>query len=333
MGYEEHGKRTSHTVDDDRRGRFTVRNISVLLALLMTSCGVADTQPDVTETSVISSSAAEEVQPVTKDTAAPIQETEPETQQDTEAAGEIVYDYVHGDKGYYCLLEDGIKFDLISQVSGTCWICASYCAIYTAHQIDNDGKPLDMEPDQLRLVDEIYDDDKAEGIFTSEGVNKGALGGNGAFVVNELSQGFFDGLVLDRALYAKGWSPDQIKEGIRKYGALYIGIPDSDRSKKAVFGQYYTMNFPDAEGNDFDHSIAVIGWDDHFPKEYFRTKADHDGAWICYNSNYSKGYCYISYDTPFDQIIDPPLFLSVSDRYTKVLSHDCGGHYRYSQCI
>lgn len=246
----------------------------------------------------------------------------PETDTSLTAAAEApVYDYVHGEEGYFNLLENGVEFELIRQLSGTCWVCASICSMDTGYQMDHDGS---ISLDQMELLDRIYNDDKNEGIFISEGIDKGNYGGIGLYVVNELSLGFGDGLVIDGAISAKGWSPEEIKAGIRKYGALYIGIPDTDRSKMKYYGDYFTMNFPDAGEYDFDHSIAVIGWDDNFPKEYFRNEASQDGAWITCNSSFAKDYYYVSYDTPFDQKYDPPLFMSVTDKYSKVLSHDGG---------
>ena len=228
--------------------------------------------------------------------------------------------YVHGTDGYYNLSEDGVDFELVPQISGTCWICAASCAMTTGCQIAH-GKNIVF--DQIRLLREIYDDDKEEGVFIAEGINKEKFGGSVLFVMNELSRGFGDNLAVDRAIDAKNWTADEVKDGIRRFGALYIGIPDTD-SYKGNHDNYYTMNNPAPDKNDFDHSIAILGWDDDFPKEYFNVEASRDGAWITYNSNYPLDYVYVSYDTPFDQLYDTPFFLSVTDDYPKVLSHDCG---------
>ncbi len=228
--------------------------------------------------------------------------------------------YKHGDEGYYCVLSDGVEFELVSQISGTCWVCASACSMMTSYQKDHDGM---IELEQMALLNEIFDDDKEEGIFVAS-EDKGKMGGSGIFVINELSNGFFGGdLVMDEAIDATGWSMDELKEGIRKYGALYIGIPDTN-SYKGHYDGFYTMNHPNPGENEFDHSIAILGWDDNFPKEYFPVEATKNGAWITYNSNSPREYFYVSYDTPIDQKNDPSLFMSVSDSYTKVLSHDCG---------
>ncbi len=230
------------------------------------------------------------------------------------------HQYKHGENGYYNLLDDGIEFDLTGQLSGTCWICASICALTTSYQFDHDET---IEFDQLDLLNQIYRDDKEEGVFIVKGADKEAIGGSGVFVTNELANGFDDGLVLDGAIIAQNWTMDEVKEGIKRYGALYIGIPDP-QNKKGTHDNYFTMNCPAPRNGEFDHSIAVLGWDDSFPKEYFNEPASQDGAWITYNSNYPLGYYYVSYDTPFDQLYDIPLFLSVTEDYSKVLAYDCG---------
>lgn len=242
--------------------------------------------------------------------------------------------YNHKNEGYYNLLEDGVEFEPVPQLSGTCWVYAAFCALTTSFQ-RKQGKYFSPEhpdrertvlPDQMELLNTIYSDDKEEGLMLARGTDKKQIGGNGLFVQNELARGFGEGLVLDDTIDARNWTMDEIKDGIRTYGALYIGIPDSN-STKGTYDHYHTMNHPDAEQHEFDHSIAVLGWDDHFPKEYFREKASRDGAWITYNSASPQDYYYVSYDTPFDQVLDPPLFMSMSDKYSKVLSYDCGLWY------
>ncbi len=228
--------------------------------------------------------------------------------------------YVHGDDGYYCLLEDGVEYDLVSQIAGTCWICATSCASITGYEMKHDGVIAPF--DQHELVDAIYDEDESGGVSVVGGAYE--TGGLAICSINELSLGFGDGYVLDEAIEARGWTMDEIKEGIQKYGGLYIGIPDSNRAWVGYKDGYNTLNWPDAEDTDYDHSITVIGWDDHFPKENFVKPAAEDGAWITYNSNFPEKYYYVSYETHFDQIFDPPVFMSVSDEYSKVISHDCG---------
>ncbi len=289
----------------------------ILIILLLSSCNNANkenTGPAVEEVvensyEVSTEESTEEVsedKPVEKKRSRPV---------------EFPHEYVPGGDGFFNLDGSVAEVDLASQYGGTCWLHAAVCSMDTAYQIET-GNMISLDP--LSLLDEIYSDDKEEGVMISHGTNKNTLGGMGYFVVNELSRGFGDGLVLDRGIDAKGWTADEIKEGIKKYGGLYIGIPDTNPLYQGSFDNYYTMNFLEPDEDDFDHSIAVIGWDDDFPREYFKKEPSQDGAWITYNSSYPVGYYFVSYDTPFDQLYDTPVFMSVSDRYTDVLSYDCG---------
>lgn len=290
--------------------RIVLQKISSLLvfALLLTGCSAKATDTTLeSESNDVTASESEEATPS-------------HNNNDLIKHHTAVHEYNHGTDGYYNLLDDGVEFELIGQISGTCWACASSCAMQTAYQKNQEGS---ISIDQMEIVDRVYDKDKPEGIFTNYS-DVGNLGGVGSFAVNELSLGFSDGLVIDGAIDAQGWTADEIKEGIQKYGALYIGIPDSYPNKKGTHDQYYTMNTPNPGVNEFDHSIAVIGWDDYFPKEYFNEEASQDGAWITYNSGHPYDYYYVSYDTPFDQKYDTPWFISVTEQYGKVLSHDHG---------
>ncbi len=300
--------------------------VLVVAGSLMTACGNTAVTNDITnessqetesESSVIEENAVAEENVVSEENAVAEEPSASEKETRLKMRSKE-HKYVHGDEGYYNILEDGIEFELVSQYSGTCWLCASACSMMTEYQRDHD-KTIIL--DQYDLLDEIYDDDKAEGVFVSNGTDKKKLGGSGAFVVNELSLGFGEGLVLDDAICTRGWSSDEIKEGLRKYGALYIGIPDS---KKGYYDNYYTMNYPTDDPEEYDHSIAILGWDDSFPKENFMTRASQDGAWITYNSNHPGDYFYVSYDTSFDQYGDLPFFMAISEDYGKVVSYDRG---------
>ena len=285
--------------------------ISGIMATTFVGCSSPSSQPNTKETGVSDNSSYETSEQASSETS-------------TTVPSKIVqHEYVHGTDGYYNIQEDGIEFELTPQISGTCWICAASCSLMTAYQKNHDGS---IVLDQIDLLNEVYDDDKEEGIFVAQGADTRQLGGSGLFIMNELTEGFGNNLVMDSSIDAKDWSIDEIKNGIRKYGALYIGIPDSS-SKKGTHDNYFTMNYPDAPQNYFDHSIAVIGWDDNFPKEYFNEEASRNGAWITYNSAYPSDYYYVSYDTPFDELYDTPLFMSMTDSYSKVLSYDCGRWY------
>ncbi len=73
----------------------------------------------------------------------------------------------------------------------------------------------------------------------------------------------------------------EIKKLIMQYGALGMSYYSSTSSQydDPVHDSYYN---PGITGTN--HAVAVIGWDDTFPKENFAQQAPDDGAWLIRNS-------------------------------------------------
>lgn len=228
------------------------------------------------------------------------------------------YPYVHGEDGYFCLEDELPGFVKKQQDGGTCWIFAGAASMQTAYEKEN-GKPVDLDPMELAKI--IYSNDKEEGYFAT-GDPKYA-GGWQWSVTNSLSRGFGDHLVLKDTVVLDPTDYDQIKETLRTRGGVAIETFDQNVGKKGWFGKYFTMNDTESfakEGHG-DHDVTIIGWDDHFPKDYFREPASQDGAWIVYNSNLgADDYYYISYDTPMGYAYSH----NVTDKYSEVLSYDAG---------
>ena len=211
------------------------------------------------------------------------------------------HDYDPSGDNWYNLNEFGVPIDMLPQDGGTCWIFAGTASMKSGYFIEH-GKTIDIDP--LDLLPVIYDNDRDEGLYVHTCLSRKDFGGFGFLIEFELSNGFGDGLALDRAIEAYDWTSDQIKEGIMKYGGLYVGVPDTDPTKKGWFDGYRTINHPTDDPDCYDHSVMLIGWDDDFPKEYFKVEASQDGAWIAYNSQESRYYYYISYDTHFDTFLE-----------------------------
>ncbi len=84
---------------------------------------------------------------------------------------------------------------------------------------------------------------------------------------------------------------------------VYDGIA-VDVSFQSEDGKYYSDSYNSTRSERkprfATHSVAIVGWDDNFPKENFRVPAETDGAWLVKNSwgtdNYDSGYMWISYD-------------------------------------
>lgn len=88
---------------------------------------------------------------------------------------------------------------------------------------------------------------------------------------------------------------NSIKEAIINYGA--VGTHMYWFSSYLNESSYYF----DEKENYYppNHAITIVGWDDNYPKEKFRTTPEGDGAWIVKNSwgTYAgeDGYYYVSY--------------------------------------
>ncbi len=88
---------------------------------------------------------------------------------------------------------------------------------------------------------------------------------------------------------------DLLKEYIVKYGAGVMSVNSYYYSEPGVFYNY--------ESFSSDHNVAVVGWDDNYPKENFSTVGatpKNDGAWLVKNSwgeyNGIDGYMWVSYE-------------------------------------
>ena len=83
-----------------------------------------------------------------------------------------------------------------------------------------------------------------------------------------------------------------IKEAVYKYGAVGTCIYWSGSYNKN--GNYYYTG-----SSNSNHAVTIIGWDDNYSKDNFKTKPAGDGAWIIKNSwgtdTGNKGFYYVSY--------------------------------------
>jgi len=167
------------------------------------------------------------------------------------------------------------------------------------------------------MLEDIYGEGKQEGFFVNSAINKSDLGGYQQFVTARLSGECKDGITLDSSMIIDPTDRETIKNAVRTRGGVTVGI-DSRNCEVGMFGTYPTLIYKQAK--IYDHAVTVIGWDDHFPKEYFKTPAEQDGAWIVYNSNLGEMCQYISYCAPLEYAISH----TVSDKYSQVQSYDAG---------
>ena len=120
-------------------------------------------------------------------------------------------------------------------------------------------------------------------------------------------------------------SRETLKAAIAAYGA--VGVPVHWRDTFASTNTYYCH-----QANVGNHAIVVVGWDDAYPTNAFKTPPPGEGAWIIKNSwgrRYGdQGFYHVSYhDQTFGRDSEGAVFLAPDDdtRYSAVHGHDCGG--------
>lgn len=106
---------------------------------------------------------------------------------------------------------------------------------------------------------------------------------------------------LEEAQIISNKDYEAVKSAIYKYGAVETVIY-SDMKNASSSSVYYNRDratYCYNEEREPNHDIVIVGWDDSFPKEYFKSEPEGDGAFICKNSWGTdfgdNGYFYVSY--------------------------------------
>ena len=220
---------------------------------------------------------------------------------------------------------------------GTCWAHAALASLESC-VLRNGGEVMDLSENNLANLsgfDSGYGD-----------------GGNGNMACAYLLR--WDGPVLEsedpygrpgasRAfpptyhLQSVRWVPPMrdasdtagLKEAVSELGAVYVGYMHDQ--EPAVFNEetaaYYLAG--QASPQSGGHAVAIVGWDDAFPREKFRVTPPGDGAWIVRNSWGTGwgdgGYFYVSYhDQTFGRMTPGYVFCGVESKanYDDVLQYD-----------
>jgi C1A family cysteine protease len=139
-------------------------------------------------------------------------------------------------------------------------------------------------------------------------------------------------LFLQRSNYTDN---DNIKRAIRSYGAVSTCIhwyqSSDDGTNYYNNGKNIYWYRTDKGAN---HAVAIVGWDDNYSKNNFKSTPPGDGAWIIKNSwgssSGENGYYYVSYyDTslaPLNKPYSTYVFLfNDSIKYDKNYQYDVAG--------
>lgn len=127
----------------------------------------------------------------------------------------------------------------------------------------------------------------------------------------------------------------EIKSMLLEYGALYLSYYDKDSAYSASGTAYYNPNFRIDDPSLGGHAVLLVGWDDNFSRNNFRSRPSRNGAWLIKNSWGSSwgdgGYFWMSYDEKsIDEIA--AVVAAPAEEYQTVFRYDSLGwsiSYRY----
>lgn len=90
-----------------------------------------------------------------------------------------------------------------------------------------------------------------------------------------------------------------VKNAIKKYGSVDTGYYHDDSYYNSSTASYYCGK----SNLQPNHEVLVVGWDDNYSKNNFRTKPSSNGAWLVKNSWGSSwgdgGYFWVSYEDKY----------------------------------
>ena len=150
----------------------------------------------------------------------------------------------------------------------------------------------------------------------------------------------YDAAHLSGAVCVEGNKTEELKRLITEYGAAYATLYHRPQYEKENGAYCFVQSAKPGESEFLygNHSVAVVGWDDHYSRMNFKeeNRPTKDGAWIAKNSygtdKGDNGYLYISYE---DSSIKSGFWaffrVDEKDRYEHIYQYDGvsftgGGH-------
>ena len=189
---------------------------------------------------------------------------------------------------------------------GNCWAFSAIAALESC-LMKATGLEFDLSEENMKNVISKYSDygwnmETNTGGYDKMGIGylTGWLGpvyeSSDEYNPQSLLSGVLDSIIhiqnivfLQRSSYTDN---DEIKRAIMNYGGVSTSIYWSAGYAKGK--NYYYSGTLGA-----NHAVTIVGWDDNYSRNNFKTAAPGDGAWIVKNSwgtgSGDKGFYYVSY--------------------------------------
>ena len=221
----------------------------------------------------------------------------------------------------FSLIADGCATPVRSQGRGACFANAAATAMESSY-LRLTGNEITVDADIL--VWESYgtqndEDPTREGMHYTV-VPEFDIGTWGRLPTNVAANGLVEGLVLTSYWELTDHPVEEAQEVMRQNGALVIGIAD-DSFRTYPHGGYMSLN---TDSEKEEHMIALVGWDDDFPADYYNFPAQENGAWYAQNSFSTSwgngGFMWVSYEIWKAEMYS----IRVSPDYNHVETYDNG---------
>ena len=151
------------------------------------------------------------------------------------------------------------------------------------HECENDGKEGGHLPEEIPVPYRWE-----EATYGSETTDRlSAVGSKHIFHIANVAFQY-----IPSVSNASVYDNNTLKKAIKNYGAVATSI---------YWGGSYesTSNYYCGVSKDCNHAITVVGWDDNYSTNNFKTAPVGNGAWLIKNSwgtsNGDKGYYHVSY--------------------------------------
>lgn len=302
----------------------------LVLGLLLSGCGAGRTPEGAGEEPAVET----EKQPAESEPGAGAEtEIEPETETGMETEAEPAQEvplptrYDGREHGRTAPAKD--QGDL-----GTCWAFASLLALKTSLLPEQE---LDFSEDHMSHNPNFTLDQQDGGEYTMAMAYLLSWQGPVAEADDPYGDGISpDGLKAVRHVQEVQLIPEQeqdaIKRAVLKYGgvqsSLYTTLQNGSGESEYYNPETKAYCYP--EDTVPNHDVVIVGWDDGFPKEAFRTEVPGNGAFLCENSWGTQfgeeGFFYVSYyDKNLGKINTAYTRVEAADNYDSIYQSDlCG---------